>query len=194
MRIIKTRLCEMMPELSVFLDVDALGNTRLKDFEHIDISDVVLVFLTQGFFKSGPCAREIVRGVLLGKQIIAVLEMDEDKGGLTEDECRAIIAAPKADGTTWFTEPKYRAGTSFFLTDQAKDWAVDWGRAEFVVPSSHEVADAIFKRLPINWYFSQSHAAATFVPGSYACSPVTQVPDLGSSGCEHATDCGAAFA
>ena len=44
----KTRLREMIPELSIFLDVDALGNTRLKDFEHIDISDVVLVFLTQG--------------------------------------------------------------------------------------------------------------------------------------------------
>ena len=48
MRIMKTRLREMIPDLSIFLDVDALGNTRLKDFEHIDISDVVLVFLTQG--------------------------------------------------------------------------------------------------------------------------------------------------
>ena len=141
----------MIPALEVFLDVDALGNTRLKDFEHIDISYAVLVFLTQGFFKSGPCAREVVRAVLLNKQVIAVLEMDEDKGGLTEDECRTIISTPKDNGTTWFTEPKFRAGTTFFLTDQAADWALDWGRSDFVVPSSQEVADAIFEQEPINW-------------------------------------------
>ena len=106
MRIVKTRLREMMPTVQVFLDVDALGNTKLRDFEHVDLCNVVLVFLTQGFFKSGPCAREIVRAIMLDKPIIALLETDAAKGGLTEDECRGIIAKPTEDGTTWFTEKK----------------------------------------------------------------------------------------
>merc|ERR1711871_1504169 len=45
MRIVKARLREMLPNISVFLDVDALGNTCFKDFEHIDMSNAVLVFL-----------------------------------------------------------------------------------------------------------------------------------------------------
>ena len=48
--------------------VDALGNTMLRDFEHVDMSNVVLIFLTEGFFKSGPCAREVIRAILLGNR------------------------------------------------------------------------------------------------------------------------------
>ena len=146
----------MIPTISVFLDVDALGNTKLKDFEHCDISQVVLVFLTKGFFNSGPCAREIVRAVLRKKPIIACLETDQGKtkGGLTEEQCRSIIADPKPDGTTWFTEPKYRAGATFYLTDQAREWAKDWGQSDIKVPTSQEVADAVFANPPINWYRS----------------------------------------
>lgn len=163
MRIVKTRLREMIPEVEVFLDVDALGNTKLRDFDHVDVSNVVLVYLTMGFFKSGPCAREIVRAILLGKPIIAVLETDRAKGGLTEDECRAIIATPwdenpnhqfgeKEAGTTWFTEKKWRAGTFFLLEEQAAIWAKEWGKPDLKVPTSGEVANAIFKLPPINWY------------------------------------------
>ena len=47
MRIIKTRLCEMVPGLQVFLDVDNLGGG--KDFPHVDVSSVVLCFLTQNW-------------------------------------------------------------------------------------------------------------------------------------------------
>ena len=151
MRIIKTRLLEMIPDLNVFLDVDALGNTALRDFEHVDITSVVLVFLTQGFFNSGPCSREIVRAVLLKKPIIALLETGENKGAVSEQECRAIIATPKANGTTWFTEPKYRAGTCFYLADQVRLWAQSWNQPEMTVPTSSEVADAVFERSPINW-------------------------------------------
>ena len=152
MRIVKTRLREMMPTVQVFLDVDALGNTKLRDFEHVDLCNVVLVFLTQGFFKSGPCAREIVRAIMLDKPIIALLETDAAKGGLTEDECRGIIAKPTEDGTTWFTEKKWRAGTFFLLKDQAAIWAQEWKRPDLKVPTSMEVADAVFKLPPINWY------------------------------------------
>jgi len=131
--------------------VDALGHTALKDFEHVDVSNVVLVFLTRGFFRSGPCAREILRAVLLQKPIIACLETDAARGALTEAECRDIIATPKEDGTTWFTEPKWRAGTAFYLEEQARLWASEWGTPELKVPSSAEVTQTIFALPPVYW-------------------------------------------
>ena len=77
------------------LDVDALGNTCFKDFEHIDMSNTVLIFLTEGFLRSGPCAKELVRAVLLEKPIIAVLESDPHRGGLTQAKVVETITAVK---------------------------------------------------------------------------------------------------
>ena len=149
--VIKTRLQEMIPGVQAFLDVDALGNTKLRDFEHVDISNVVLVFMTKGFFKSGPCAREIMRAVLLGKPIVAVLETEESKGALTEDECRGIMTTTNDDGTNWVTEPKLRAGNHFYLHDQVKEWAERWGRPDLQAPTVEEVIDAVFELPPVNW-------------------------------------------
>ena len=80
-----------------------------------------------------------------------MLETDRSKGALTDEQCRAIIATPKEDGTTWFTEPKYRAGTAFYLEDQAAIWREEWEQPELKMPNSEEVANAIFKQPPINW-------------------------------------------
>ena len=62
-----------------------------------------------------------------GKPIIAVLETDRSRGALSESECRDIVTQPKADGTTWFTEPKARAGTSFLLGELANEWCARGG-------------------------------------------------------------------
>ena len=90
--------------------VDALGNTRFKDFEHIDMCNAVLFFLTQGFLRSGPCIRELMRAYLLDIATITVLETDTMRGGLTQAEVTEWITAVKEDGTTWLTEAKHRAG------------------------------------------------------------------------------------
>ena len=50
MRLLKTRLAVMMPSLRVFLDVDDLKEGR--GMEGVDGSHVVLVFCTDGYFRS----------------------------------------------------------------------------------------------------------------------------------------------
>lgn len=154
MRIVKARLREMMPNVSVFLDVDALGNTIFKDFEHVDMSNAVLVFLTKGFMRSGPCAKELVRAILLKKPIIAVLESDPHRGGLTQNEVSEMISAVQADGeTTWLTEAKYRAGAPWWIKDVVQVWSREWGGPELKVPAPHEVIEALFGfSPPIVWY------------------------------------------
>lgn len=52
MRIVKQRLLEMIPELSIFLDVDDLED--ISDLEgYITKSKMVLIFCSQGYFRSG---------------------------------------------------------------------------------------------------------------------------------------------
>ena len=71
MRIIKTRLREMLPNASVFLDVDNHGAG--KDFPHIDVSDAVLCYLSELWFTNAPCLREVVRAMIRKKPLIALL-------------------------------------------------------------------------------------------------------------------------
>lgn len=49
MRITKQRLLEMVPDLSVFLDVDDLKEG--KGAEYVDASDVILIFVSSGYLK-----------------------------------------------------------------------------------------------------------------------------------------------
>jgi hypothetical protein len=74
MRIVKTRLRELLPMVEVFLDVDNLGGG--KDHPHIDVSNYVLCYCTRRWFTNLPCVREIVRAVLRKKPCIALLEPD----------------------------------------------------------------------------------------------------------------------
>ena len=67
MRIVKQRLLEMIPELSIFLDVDDLED--ISDIEgYITRSEMVLIFCSQGYFRSKNCMREIRSSVEKGIQ------------------------------------------------------------------------------------------------------------------------------
>ena len=79
----------------VFLDVDALGNTALRDWQHIDVSNVVLVFLTENFIKSGACSKEVMRAIFLKKPIIAVLETDAARGALSQRPSATPVSASR---------------------------------------------------------------------------------------------------
>ena len=50
MRIVKQRLSEMLPDVSVFLDVDDLKEG--KGAEYVDASALSLVFCSKGYFHS----------------------------------------------------------------------------------------------------------------------------------------------
>ena len=72
MRTVKLRLLELMPLLSIFLDVDNLEEGA--GAEYIDRPRVVLCFCTVRYFMSRACAREIFRAALRGRPMSVVLE------------------------------------------------------------------------------------------------------------------------
>ena len=82
--------------------VDNLG-TGTRNSLHVDISNAVLCFCTCNYFKSGPCAMELVRAVVQQKPILSLLDTDEEKGGLSEADCRQLLSQE-----TWVTENKPR--------------------------------------------------------------------------------------
>ena len=86
MRAVKQRLLEMMPTLSIFLDVD-IADFDIGDLEgYVDASKAVLVFCSAGYFSSRNCLRELKRSVDGKKRLIAMLDPDAQKGGMTLEE------------------------------------------------------------------------------------------------------------
>ena len=84
MRVIKQRLMEMVPNLVVFLDVDDL--TDGKGAEYVDKSEAVLIFLSNGYFHSANCMRELLRAVFRRKRLITLSESDLDHGRVMREE------------------------------------------------------------------------------------------------------------
>jgi len=131
MRIVKQRLIEMVPDLKVFLDVDDLQ--EIGDLEgYIDRSHHVLVFATSGYFQSRNCLRELLRSVFSRKPIIALLEPETRKGGLTQAQIRVELQGSSD------------AFVSMGLTDEMESWGLP-------VPSVDALFDALFGAAPIEW-------------------------------------------
>mmetsp|Transcript_78334 Transcript_78334/g.155678 ORF Transcript_78334/g.155678 Transcript_78334/m.155678 type:complete len:737 (-) Transcript_78334:352-2562(-) len=143
MRVIKTRLLEMIPDLRIFLDVDNLGSGTLNS-AHIDISATVLCFCTPRFFTSGPCAQELVRAVVQGKALFSLLEPVGAVGGLHEAQCRQVFA----DNPRWPTEVKPRVGK---LEDALGRWRHEWRRPELTMPTAQQLEEALFATPPLIW-------------------------------------------
>ena len=61
-------------------DVDDLKEGR--GGEYVDISAQMLVFVSDGYFMSPNCMRELLRAYCMRKPIIPVCEINENKGGL----------------------------------------------------------------------------------------------------------------
>lgn len=108
MRITKERLIEMVPGMFVFLDVDDLREG--KGAESVDVSCVILVFCTQGYFNSSNCMRELLRAVAIKKPILTVLEPDEAKGRLTRSQIHAQLKEADRYYRRWG------------LTDEVRTW------------------------------------------------------------------------
>eukprot|EP00940_MAST-03C_sp_MAST-3C-sp2_P002281 g2281.t1 len=141
MRIIKTKLKMLLPDVSVFLDVDNLGNG--KDHPHLDFSDTVLVYLTTGFFKSFACFREVLRAFLKKIPCIAVLESDTSaaKGGLTEEVAREKIQ---------------RQFHAYLESKEGDDlmayFEKEWKNPDLELPTAKKIEAWIFEKDPITWY------------------------------------------
>lgn len=128
-RIVKTTLHKMMPSLRIFLDVDDLVEGRGK--EGVDRSDVVLIFLTQGYLHSTNCMRELLRAVFKRKRII-VMGTREPSG------------VPRRDVPARLEEALTRIASFGLDKDLAR-----WGTA---VPTVEKLMRCLFKVPPIEFH------------------------------------------
>jgi hypothetical protein len=128
MRIVKQRLLEMLPELSVFLDVDDLSEGKGAEF--VDASLVTLVFCSESYFKSSNCLRELLRAVVTNKLVVTLLETDPKHGAITREQIREELVAGAGDLA--------RSG----LAGEMEMWG-------YPVPSAAKLFAALFERAPI---------------------------------------------
>lgn len=131
MRVVKTRLNEMIPGLRVFLDVDDLKEGR--GMEYVDRSDVVLIFCSDGYFVSQNCMRECLRAIFQGKHLVTLLEPDRHHGSLSRDQIRNQLVEADDLYATWGLDEEMR----------------EWG---FPKPTPAQMLDHIFgAQPPIEW-------------------------------------------
>ena len=92
MRLIKIKLTALLPGLRCFLDVDDLHEGYGAEF--VDVSHVLVVYCAGRYFTSPNCMRELFRAILRRRRIIAVVEYEQSKNGLTMPEVtRELIVA-----------------------------------------------------------------------------------------------------
>ena len=77
MRFLKTRLIRLIPDVRVFLDVDDL--TEGFGAESVLECSSVLIFVSEGYFQSKDCVRELLVAALAKKEMITVLELDVNR-------------------------------------------------------------------------------------------------------------------
>jgi len=100
MRVVKQRLLEMIPDLHVFLDVDDLK--EIGDLEkYVDQTKVVLTYCSRGYFDSRNCMRELCQAVRRKKPMIALIDPDVKKGGLSIDEVRRQLLGLQDNLELW---------------------------------------------------------------------------------------------
>jgi len=150
MRVVKTRLRLLLPDVKVFLDVDNHGEGM--HIVHIDVSNVVLCYLTEKWFTNPPCVIEIVRAVLRKKPLIALLEpdMSDQHGGVPEARCRKILLSQCTINTPE-GEMTYSELLQQTVTQQVASWAREWNQA-LHVPTGEEIVQELFARPALVWY------------------------------------------
>jgi len=87
-KVIKGELKQLLPDIKIFLDVDDLKDIGALE-EYIQRSQVVLFFLSQGYFRSKNCLREVRSSLEKDKPLVLVQEADPEKGGGTLQALRA---------------------------------------------------------------------------------------------------------
>ena len=125
MRVVKQRLLEMMPDLRVFLDVDE-PDLQIGHLErYIERSSAVLVFCSAGYAESKNCVRELRHAVRTTKPLVALMEREARRGGVTPQQMREqLLMAEGRFGRWGFGDER---------------------------PSGAEMADALFEEPCVEW-------------------------------------------
>ena len=72
-----------------------------KGAEYVDRSQLCLIFISDGYFTSPNCMREILRAVFDKKPILALTEPEARKGGLTREQVQAQLEAADSKYERW---------------------------------------------------------------------------------------------
>ena len=126
MRIVKQRLLEMLPDARVFLDVDDLE--EIGDLEgYIDRTATVLVYCSRGYFTSKNCMRELVAATKTQTPIIALVDPDSSRGGLSVDEVQTQLEEANGYYGKWGFDAAAPPGQDLYKHLFASD-AIMWSR------------------------------------------------------------------
>ena len=90
--VIKNQLQQLLPGVGVFLDIDDLKDIGALE-KYIERSQVILFFLSRGYFKSKNCLREIRAALDQGKPIVLVQEARPTR---PRAAARSLSCAPSA--------------------------------------------------------------------------------------------------
>eukprot|EP00965_Chrysotila_dentata_P094627 3128793-Pleurochrysis_carterae.AAC.6 len=93
---IKRQLQLLLPGIRVFLDIDDLHEINKLE-EYVERSQCILIFLSNGYFFSTNCMRELNATIDLKKPMVLVQELVASKGGITIDQAMQDCPATKRD-------------------------------------------------------------------------------------------------
>jgi hypothetical protein len=134
MRIVKQRLLEMMPDIHVFLEYrhgaskPGLSHSLLKDLStpcggsvdnlediggldnYIHHSTVILVYCSSGYYESKNCMRELVSSTIRKKPVIALVDSDGSRGGLTREQVHLQLIHADDSYPKWGFDPEVSPG------------------------------------------------------------------------------------
>ena len=131
MRVVKQRLLEMLPDARIFLDVDDLQEGR--GAEYVDCSETILIFVSDGYFNSPNCMRELLRALFDQKPLLTLAESEKSKGALTLEQVLAQLKAADGNYGKWGLEQEM----------------VEWGMRQ---PTAQQLHGALFAECePIEW-------------------------------------------
>ena len=124
MRIVKTRLLDMIEDLKVFLDVDDLED--ISDLEgYIDRTVTMFIYCSKGYFESKNCMRELVATFKKKKPVIAVMDLDLTRGGLTKDMIQSQLSDTQTSYSKWGFPADTPSGEELFeylFQDEPLEW------------------------------------------------------------------------
>lgn len=149
MRIIKQRLLEILPGVEVFLDVD-IGDLKISEGgleDYIDRSAHIFVYCSGGYFQSKNCMRELTTAVRMHKPLIALLEPDAKRGGLSIDQIRTQLVEAEQSYPIWGFDALAPRGSAMFEALFARE-PIEWNRiGEFQDITMRLTAE---RALPVN--------------------------------------------
>ena len=93
--------------------------------EYVDKSRLILIFVSDGYFTSPNCMRELLRAIFDKKPILTLVEPEARKGGLTREQVWQQLQAANAKYAGWG------------LADEMEAWG-------FPQPSVQQLFDTLF--------------------------------------------------